>query len=189
VTPGAPVHLRPLDLRDAPAVFALSRAIVADRRGVVLDDDELSLERTEAALQRHLDAGPDALVLGALRASPDGALALLGTVDVHRHPLRRLRHGAVLTIGVHPAAQGQGLGRRLMRAALGWADAAGIARVELFVLADNARAIGLYTSLGFVEEGRRRGFCAADDGGWVDHLVMAVHPGPTAERFAATMRG
>ncbi len=173
MTPGSPVHLRPLDLRDAPAVFALNRAIVADGRGVVLDDDELSLERTEAQLQRHLDAGPEALTLGALRAGPDGAPALLGTVDVHRHPLRRLRHGAVLTIGVHPAAQGQGLGRRLMQAALGWADAVGLERVELFVLADNARAISLYTSLGFVEEGRRRGFCAGEDGGRVDDLTMA----------------
>ncbi len=174
MSPGAPVRLRPLDLRDAPAVFALNRAIVADGRGVVLDEDELSLERTEASLQRHLDAGPDALVLGAVAPGPGGGL--LGTVDLHRHPLRRLRHGAVLTIGVHPAAQGQGLGRRLMQAALGWADAAGIARIELFVLADNARAIRLYTSLGFVEEGRRRGFCAADGGGWVDDLTMARRP-------------
>ena len=50
----------------------------------------------------------------------------------------------------------RGVGRRLIEATLQAADAAGFSRVELTVNADNERAIRLYLSQGFVEEGRKR---------------------------------
>lgn len=49
-------------------------------------------------------------------------------------------------------------------------------RVELNVHADNARAIALYRSLDFVEEGRHTGYVLRN-GAYVDALSMArLHP-------------
>jgi [ribosomal protein S18]-alanine N-acetyltransferase len=61
----------------------------------------------------------------------------------------------VHTIGVDPAYQGHGIGRRLLGALLSLADADD-APVFLEVRTDNAAAIGLYESEGFVMMGRRK---------------------------------
>ena len=59
----------------------------------------------------------------------------------------------VHTIGVDPAYHGQGIGRRLLQAML---DFAGRGTVYLEVRTDNAVAIALYRSAGFVEVGLRK---------------------------------
>ncbi|KTR54427.1 hypothetical protein NS359_00045 [Curtobacterium oceanosedimentum] len=52
-------------------------------------------------------------------------------------------------LAVAPAAQGHGLGRRLLAAAVDAAAAAGHDRCELHALDDNAPALALYASAGF----------------------------------------
>lgn len=59
----------------------------------------------------------------------------------------------VHTIGVDPAYQGQGVGRRLLDELL---DYAGDGVVYLEVRTDNEAALGLYRSVGFVQVGLRR---------------------------------
>jgi ribosomal protein S18 acetylase RimI-like enzyme len=51
---------------------------------------------------------------------------------------------------VHPDHQGQGIGRDVLRRVCVEALNSGAARVHLEVAVDNDRALGLYTSLGFV---------------------------------------
>jgi ribosomal-protein-alanine N-acetyltransferase len=64
----------------------------------------------------------------------------------------------VQTMAVAPAAQGQGLGRRLLRALLEEAARRGQRTVRLEVRADNPAAQRLYAAHGFVEQGVRRGY-------------------------------
>jgi RimJ/RimL family protein N-acetyltransferase len=47
-------------------------------------------------------------------------------------------------------------------------------QVELWSLADNNRAIGMYERCGFVQEGRLRDR-SFKEGHWVDHVVMSVN--------------
>ena len=61
------------------------------------------------------------------------------------------------TIGVDPAHQGTGIGRSLMAELLGHADGV----VYLEVRTDNAPAIALYESLGFVTVGLRKRYYRA----------------------------
>lgn len=69
----------------------------------------------------------------------------------------RVRHSASLFLVVREDWQGKGVGGALMRAVLDLADNwLGLIRVELKVVHDNARAIGLYEKFGFEHEGRMR---------------------------------
>lgn len=59
--------------------------------------------------------------------------------------------GVYHSVVVRADLRGQGLGRAIMHAALNWTRAAGATEAAIQVLGSNAPAIGLYTSLGFVE--------------------------------------
>ena len=76
-------------------------------------------------------------------------------------------------MGVLPQYRGNGLGRRLMEAALAAAHDEGFVRVELTAHADNLRAIALYEKLGFQREGVTRD-SVCFDGRFVDSLLMAL---------------
>ncbi len=55
-------------------------------------------------------------------------------------------HWYVCILGVHPGAQGKGLGKRLMAAPLAWADRDG---VPCYLETTNERNLGYYERLGF----------------------------------------
>ncbi|WP_121256226.1 mycothiol synthase [Nocardioides ferulae] len=57
--------------------------------------------------------------------------------------------GEVYVVGIDPAAQGRGLGRVLTAAGLAHLARAGVREVLLYVEADNAPAVRLYSGLGF----------------------------------------
>jgi putative acetyltransferase len=82
-------------------------------------------------------------------------------------------HVGTLGIGLVPAARHQGIGARLMRAAIDGAWARGLTRIELSVRADNANAQALYKRLGFEPEGVRR-HSVRVDGQYHDSLAMAL---------------
>lgn len=92
-----------------------------------------------------------------------------------------LRRAHVRSLGLFVASpwQGRGIGRKLLAAAIEWADNWGqVLRIELHVHADNERAKALYESLGFVQEGRHKGY-SLKNGRYVDSFSMArVHPNP-----------
>lgn len=89
----------------------------------------------------------------ALAVEADGTLAGYVAVFGFRTPSRT----GELAVMLGPEHQGKGLGRRaivrLLDLAFGKLD---LHKVEVHVFAFNARAIRLYSSLGFVEEGRLR---------------------------------
>ena len=113
------------------------------------------------------------LHLVALR---DGELVAMAGLDAAAAHLRR-RHVMGLGMAVARAAQGQGVGRSLMRELLAYADRwAQVLRIELNVYVDNAAAISLYRRFDFRIEGTLRGY-AMRDGAYVDvHAMARLHP-------------
>ncbi|WP_346350816.1 N-acetyltransferase [Oceanimonas sp. AH20CE76] len=65
--------------------------------------------------------------------------------------------GWILSLAVTPAAQGRGLGRQLLQAAVAVLEEQGCARIKLTVLPDNP-ALQLYQRLGFAEAGRENDY-------------------------------
>ncbi len=111
---------------------------------------------------------------------PDGYLVaelagvVSGYVSLHQNvPLAS--HAHVLEINglaVAPAAQGHGVGRRLVEAAVAHAAANGAKKVTLRVLGPNEGARRLYERCGFVVEGVLRDEFELD-GRLVDDVLMA----------------
>lgn len=99
---------------------------------------------------------------------------IVGNAGIHSvSDSPREKHVCGLGIGIAEPYQGRGVGRALMKACLDFADQwANYSRVQLTVHADNARAVKLYESLGFVIEGRHRDY-SFREGGYVDAIFMA----------------
>ncbi len=92
-------------------------------------------------------------------------------------PLEAVAHVFRLTIVVHPGFLGQGIGEMLMHDLMVWARLTpAVQKIELLVRASNARAIHLYTKLGFVEEGRFKNRIQLPDGNFIDDIAMAWFP-------------
>lgn len=81
--------------------------------------------------------------------------------------------GHVLNVCIAPEQQGQGYGRKLLRAILQLARGHAAERVFLEVRPSNTGAIALYFDMGFNEIGRRPRYYPARDGR-EDALVMAI---------------
>ncbi|MDC3955489.1 GNAT family N-acetyltransferase [Polyangium jinanense] len=165
---------------DSAGLLDLERAIVKARQGIVKYPDELPDDPTTYG-DLQIRAGMAATDGSAFcMVAEEEGRGIVAEASILRLTLRMVRHVAVLGIGVHPDAQGIGLGRALLEALLGWvrdhrdADGGRIRRVELHVRADNPRAVALYRSLGFQEEGSRRGLIRRDDGNFVDDIGMGL---------------
>lgn len=78
----------------------------------------------------------------------------------------------LLTIGVDPDMQGQGVGTRLMARFLDELDRRGAEAVFLEVAETNVAARALYARAGFIVTGRRRAYYHTPDGAVVDAVVM-----------------
>jgi ribosomal-protein-alanine N-acetyltransferase len=83
---------------------------------------------------------------------------LVGYAGITRLGLLPPHEYEIHTIGVDHAFQGQGIGRRLLDTLLDFADRG---TVFLEVRTDNAAAIALYRSAGFVEVGLRKRYYRA----------------------------
>ncbi|MGL5999609.1 MAG: GNAT family N-acetyltransferase [Pseudomonas proteolytica] len=98
---------------------------------------------------------------------------VIGSCTLEQYARSRQSHVGSIGMGVAVAWQGQGVGTRLLGAALEVADNwMNLHRVELTVYVDNEPAQALYRKFGFETEGRLRDY-AVRDGVLVDALSMA----------------
>lgn len=167
----APALVREASPEDAEALEALDRALALDGRGMVLDVDQIpDAERLRARIDemRRAASAGDASVL----LVDDSAGTLVGSASLRQLPPARCAHVGVLALGVHPERQRRGVGRALMHALIERAREAGLTRLELYVRADNERAIALYRSCGFEHEGTRARFVRLADGTLLDDWIM-----------------
>ena len=69
-----------------------------------------------------------------------------------------LDEGQIINVAVHPDARRRGVGRSLMQAAEAYAKERGIVFLSLEVRESNIAARSMYSSLGWEEQGIRKGF-------------------------------
>jgi putative acetyltransferase len=166
--PAAPLDPNDLVIRaphpdDAEDLHDLYRHPLVARTTLQLPSQTIGV--SERRLAQH---GP-----GLFRYFAEAHGRVVGSITLYKSQNPAAHHVANLGMGVHPDHWRQGVGSRLMEAALDLADNwLNLSRVELEVTVDNPGGIRLYEKFGFQIEGTRR-FHMYGDGRWADSHFMA----------------
>ncbi len=165
--------LRQATRLDAHAIARILREGADD--GLVARSDEVD----PAAVSRQVEAVramSNSLFLVATIPEPGAPDddEVIGMLSLEGAPLLRLYDVARRNMAVTPSRRGHGVGRALVQYATEVADASGLIRkIELLTRANNERAIRLFKSVGFIEEGRLRERLRREDGTYLDDMCMA----------------
>jgi ribosomal protein S18 acetylase RimI-like enzyme len=156
---------------DALPTLALHREVIEEGRHFVTLPEEFT--ETLEEREQHIEvarADPTSTFLVARLED----VRVAGFLTVRGCRPARLRHVGRMEMMVDARFRRQGVGRALLGQAIDWAAATGaIRKLSLAVFADNAAAITLYRSFGFVDEGRRIGEYREADGRLRGDLMMA----------------
>ncbi|GAB4451944.1 MAG: GNAT family N-acetyltransferase [Anaerolineae bacterium] len=134
--------------------------------------DTLQLPFVSFELFQQRFAQPDTNVHSLVAVLADSG-ELVGNLGLVRQKNPRRAHTGDIGMAVHDDYQGQGIGTKLMAAAVDLADNwLGLTRLELTVFADNSHAIRLYEKFAFKKEGTLRAY-AMREGRLVDVYAMA----------------
>lgn len=168
---GKPCLLRSARAEDAQTVIDQFVRTHGETDFLLSYPDEASFTpEQESEFLARKEADPRELELCAVvdgRIVGTAGLESLGRFD-------KVRHRAEFGISVLRAYWGMGIGRVLTEACIACAREAGYAQLELDAVADNAAALALYRSLGFIEYGRNpRGF-RSRSGRWQELVLMRL---------------
>ena len=166
---GRTCHLRNGTAADGADVLAVFHQTHAETDYLLTYPDENHMtEEQESTYLVEVTASPNAIeicavvdgnVLGTAGFSPVGGA-------------EKLRHRAEFGIAIREDSWGLGIGRALTEACIDRARQAGYAQLELDVVAENASAIALYQTCGFVEYGRNPKGFRSRTAGWQTLVLM-----------------
>lgn len=160
--------LRPAVPDEAPALFRFGELLLAESSNFLRSPGERARSEAEMrAIIEHFCAQPHYLLLSVWQGETAVGEAVVTAGDFQRN-----RFSATIGVGVLSAHSGRGLGAALMREMEAFARRRRLRRLELTVIASNARARALYGRMGYVEEGVKRDSMFVD-GGFVDEVMMA----------------
>lgn len=157
------MDIRPARAEDSAALLAIDIATWTS----TVSPAPVPANRTTFFRENHM---PDDFLV----AEADGVVS--GFVSLHQNiPLESHAHVRQITgLAVDPKAQGRGVGRHLVEAAVAAAARQGATKVTLRVLGPNPGAKRLYERCGFIVEGVLRGEFILD-GQLVDDTLMAYY--------------
>jgi putative acetyltransferase len=158
---------------DAPLLAAAERALASVPGELASRPDEID---DDAVRKKILDLEDRSRGIYLVAEHED---MMAGHAFLEPLSLAATSHVVRLTIAVHEGHQRQGVGRALMNELLLWARSnPRVEKVELQVRSSNERAIALYRSLGFVEEGRKTRRLKFGPNEYLDDIYMALWVGP-----------
>lgn len=163
-----PVTLRKPELTDITALYRQKNdeAVRSLLGGFSTGYSRKDIERW---IQKRLEPGDD--VVAVIARMPENEC--IGHVGLYQIDHRVRAAEFAIVIG-EAAARGQGIGRLCTRYAVDYGfRELNLNRISLQVLATNDRAIGLYRSIGFQEEGRLR-HGQYRNGQYVDVVLMSI---------------
>lgn len=136
---------------DFEKLLSLYEEVAKYPGGIARELDEITEDYVRKFLHNSLEKG---LIIVA---SFPGSDRLVGSIHAYRLGPKVFRHIlGELTVVVHPEYQGNQIGKQLFKHFLNEVQNhyPSILRVELIARESNQKALSLYTSLGFIQEGR-----------------------------------
>jgi putative acetyltransferase len=162
------VKVRRAEPTDAQGLTDLGEAVGAEPEGWLVTTNGWRNANDERRYLRAIRRYPHAAVFVA---EDDGRI--VGRLSIARDQHPASKHVADLGLMVAVTHRRRGIGTALLDAAVRWARAAGVRKLELHVFPWNEAAIKLYENYGFVREGLRHGqYRRGDD--YVDAILMAL---------------
>lgn len=162
--------IRTGEVRDTETLIEISDFVVSEGEYFIIVSEELeksSLEDEREQIQKILDNERETLIVAEL----DGAV--VGSIKIRSNKLKRMSHTGTISMSLGKDYRGLGIGKLLLQAMLDWAEKHPIIeKVSLGVLSTNHRAISLYKSMGFVEEGRLVKEYKINEDKYVDDILM-----------------
>ena len=152
---------------DAQALTDLGDAVGSEPEGWLVTTNGWRNVHDERRYLRAIRRFPHAAVFVA---EDEGRI--VGRLSVARDQHPASNHVADLGLMVAASYRRRGIGTALLEAAVDWARAAGVRKLELHVFPHNEAAIRLYEGFGFVREGFRRAHYRRGSE-YVDAILMA----------------
>ena len=163
------VIIRQAKLEDAEAVLNIQRDVILEDQYLITTPEEFhnSVEQQRDWLQKILDNNRETLLVAEQNSKVVGWI-------VFQSPNRnRLAHTGSFGMMIQKEYRSLGIGKRLINELLDWAKKNPfIEKVSLGVLSTNHRAIALYKSMGFTEEGRKINEIKIKENEYVDDILM-----------------
>ncbi len=171
---GRVVGVRRVEPGDAPGLSAYIGALAENAPYIGMTPGETP--SPEKVRERIAEVGERPGSVGLL-AEADGAV--VGDCWMMAMPRVKMRHVGQIGMAIAEGWRGVGLGRALLERVVDHGRSSEhIWRIELGVLHENAPAIALYESLGFVREGYYPGRFRQPDGALLDDIIMGMWVGP-----------
>jgi RimJ/RimL family protein N-acetyltransferase len=179
---GQAIEVRLAVENDAEALIAFTQRVDTESLFLSREPGEFNVPvPTERLFIRQTNAQKNSAFWVALH---DGEI--VGSIDFHGGNRQRILHTGEFGMSVRQDHCGLGIGAHLLDVMIAWARTNGLTRkIKLRVQTTNERAIALYRSRGFIDEGLlRREFRVR--GQWVDTLMMALWLGPEDDATTVT---
>lgn len=154
---------------DAETILNIQQAVVIENQYLILASEEFdrTTEQHKNWIQNILENERDTIIVAEING------AVVGWIVFQSKNLKRLSHTGYFTTMIHKDYRGMGIGKMLINELLNWAEKNPlIEKISLGVLSTNLRAIALYKSVGFVEEGRKIKEVKFGENEYVDDILM-----------------
>lgn len=163
------IVIRTGSLDDAETILNIQQAVVIENQYLILASEEFdrTTEQHKNWIQNILENERDTIIVAEING------AVVGWIIFQSKNLKRLSHTGYFTTMIHKDYRGMGIGKMLINELLNWAEKNPlIEKISLGVLSTNLKAIALYKSVGFVEEGRKIKEVKFGENEYVDDILM-----------------
>ncbi|ALC91769.1 acetyltransferase [Bacillus sp. FJAT-18017] len=163
------IIIRPAKLEDAETVLNIHKSVIAEGLYLTPVSDEFTrtVEEQRDSLRKLVASDREIMIVA------EAAGKVVGWVVFYAHQRKRMAHTGYMGIVIQDGYRNLGIGKMLVKALLDWAEQNPmIEKVCLAVFSTNYRAISLYRSMGFIEEGRKIKEYKMDETTYVDDVLM-----------------
>lgn len=165
----ANITIRTVRFEDAEAVLAIQNSVISEGEYLITVTQEFNKTPAQQRewIQKLLENDRETLIVAEANGEVVGWIVFLSQNRL------RLAHTGSFGMMILKNYRGMGIGKMLLKALLDWAERNPlIEKVSLGVFSTNHRAISLYKSMGFVEEGRKIKEIKLNENEYVDDILM-----------------
>ncbi|MEK3886384.1 GNAT family N-acetyltransferase [Bacillus sp. FSL K6-3431] len=156
-------------LNDAKIILDIQQVVISENEFMITVSEEFnkSIDQQRKWIQKIIDNERETIIVAELNG------IVVGWLVLQSQNRKRLYHTGSLGMMIHKDFRELGIGKMLINELLHWAELNPlIEKVCLGVLSTNLRAIALYKSMGFVEEGRKVKAIKLNANKYVDDILM-----------------